>query len=429
MNKAIEVIDVCKTYKLYSSPYDRMRDLLGLKNVKSKDFDALNKINLSVNTGDFFGILGRNGSGKSTLLKIIAGHTTQNSGEIFKNGKISLLQLGLGFDPELTGIENVIKSRELQNLNENSKEIISKIVDFSEIGDFINYPVKTYSSGMYSRLAFSAAIMSDFDILIADEVLSVGDLSFSQKCLKKMRELKDVGKTLVLVTHDIDVVKSFCDKAIWIDGGVVVASGAAKDIAEQFRNYMLYGVRPNEIQKSRNKTEIREEQQVKEGASWVEPQVGKLTIKKSEVEIIKYRILDKDFNIKNTFSGGDFIKFQMLYRNKNTDIPLTSIGITLHNKQGQIALHLNSSFFSDVELLNFDGLSIADFTFEVPNLSSGDYSISFGINGIKDYQDELLVKYDFDSSISINYDLDKTVNRQGGYAVVKKCEFGVAKYE
>jgi ABC-type polysaccharide/polyol phosphate transport system ATPase subunit len=152
MKKVIEAINVSKKFRIYPSPFDRMMDLIGIGSVKAKEFNALNKIDFSVAEGEFYGILGRNGSGKSTLLKIIAGHTSQTEGSLIRSGRISLLQLGLGFDPELTGIQNIIKSRELQNLNNENENLITEIINFSEIGDFINYPVKTYSSGMYLSL-------------------------------------------------------------------------------------------------------------------------------------------------------------------------------------------------------------------------------------------------------------------------------------
>jgi ABC-type polysaccharide/polyol phosphate transport system ATPase subunit len=422
MNNAIEVKNLTKTFKIYQSPYDRMRDLLGFKNVNSKEFNAISNINFKVEKGEFYGILGKNGSGKSTLLKIVSGHTTETSGVIQKNGKISLLQLGLGFDPELTGMENIIKTRELQNLSTKNREIISKIVEFSEIGEFINYPVKNYSSGMYSRLAFSSAIMSEFDILMADEVLAVGDLSFSQKCLKKMRELKDDGKTLILVTHDIDAVKSFCDKAMWLNNGSIMSEGDAKNVAEEFRNYMLYGVIPNAGEKLQQDSTESESSKDDKRITWLSPKKEKLTISKSEIEICKFRIKDKESSIKTKIYTGEAVIFQMLYRCKEDAVKLTSIGLTLHNDKGQIAIHLNSSFFGG-EVSNSESLSVAEFEFEMPKLSSGNYSLSFGVNGIKDTEDELLIKYDFAFDLQIKNKNTESLRRQGGYVVIEDCKF------
>jgi len=191
---SIRVDGVTKDYRIYSTAVDRFRDALGLR-ANFKEFSALSDVSLKVNAGEFWGILGKNGSGKSTLLKIIAGQLQATKGSVICHGRIALLQLGIGFDPELTGLQNIKQSRLLQYLTDDYEQIVDFVTDFSELGDFINYPVKTYSSGMYSRLAFATAIAGHPDVLIADEVLAVGDMNFSQKCLAKMREFKDQGKT------------------------------------------------------------------------------------------------------------------------------------------------------------------------------------------------------------------------------------------
>jgi len=235
---------VSKRYRVYSSPKDRLREVFGLKPNPERvmEVNALRSISLTINKGEFCGVIGRNGAGKSTLLKIIAGQTSASEGTLQVFGRKSLLQLGLGFDTELTGRENVYNSlRFLFMSSAVSEEKVDEIIEFSELGDFINFPIKTYSSGMYSRLAFATGIAIDPDILIADEVLAVGDINFSQKCLARMRVFKDRGKTVILVTHDLGAVRAFCDRAILIERGELARDGEAVDVCEDYRNLMLYG--------------------------------------------------------------------------------------------------------------------------------------------------------------------------------------------
>ena len=195
--------------------------------------------------GEFLGIVGRNGAGKSTLLKILSGELTPSEGTVTINGNVSLLQLGVGFDPELSGIENArFASKLLGYSNREIDRMLKEIIEFADIGDFIYHPVKTYSSGMYSRLSFAVGVNINPDILIADEVLAVGDLRFAQKCLRKMREFKDKGKTIVLVTHDTSTVNVFCDTAIWLKDGELFQTGDAQSVAKDYTNYMLYDKLP-----------------------------------------------------------------------------------------------------------------------------------------------------------------------------------------
>jgi ABC-type polysaccharide/polyol phosphate transport system ATPase subunit len=242
---AIILDEVSKRYRIYSSPKDRLREIFGLnpKRDRVMEVNALQSISIAINKGEFCGVIGRNGAGKSTLLKLIAGQSSPSEGTIKVFGRLSLLQLGLGFDPELTGRENVHNSLRFLFMSPFvAEDVIDRIVQFSELGEFINFPVKAYSTGMYSRLAFATGIVIDPDILIADEVLAVGDINFSQKCLAKMREFKERGKTVILVTHDLGAVRTFCDRAILIEHGRVLRDGESRDVCEDYRNLMLYGV-------------------------------------------------------------------------------------------------------------------------------------------------------------------------------------------
>lgn len=199
---------------------------------------ALDGVSFSVAKGEAFGIIGRNGAGKSTLLRCIAGTLRPNSGKVVVNGRTStLLQLGVGFNPELSGHRNVylgglatgMRKREIE-------ERFDEIVEYAELGDAIDRPVKTYSSGMFSRLAFSVAMHLDPDVLLLDEVLAVGDEGFREKSMKAMQDLLERAGTIVYVSHSLDSVKKFCDRAIWIDLGRIASNGASESVVDEYRN-------------------------------------------------------------------------------------------------------------------------------------------------------------------------------------------------
>ncbi|WP_379157440.1 ABC transporter ATP-binding protein [Paenibacillus sp. sgz5001063] len=249
MNTMIEVKDVVKTYKLYKKPVDRLKEsVFPTKKQYHEDFNALNGISFEINKGDALGILGRNGSGKSTLLKLITGVLSATSGTIRVNGRMSaILELGAGFNPEYTGRENIYLNGLMIGLNRN--EIDKKmdgIIDFADIGAFIDQPVKIYSSGMFARLAFAVAINVDPDILIVDEALAVGDVRFQMKCIEKMKELKSNGTTILFVSHATEQVKRFCNRAVWLKDGGIEAIGESSEIVDLYEDYMKYSNGDNE---------------------------------------------------------------------------------------------------------------------------------------------------------------------------------------
>ena len=200
------------------------------------EFCALQDVSFQVERGECLGIIGRNGSGKSTALKLIAGVTAPSSGEVYVTGRVSpLIELGAGFHPDLTGRENVHLNGSILGMSDREiNEQFDSIVDFSELRDFIDTPVKRYSSGMYMRLGFAVAVHSNPDILLVDEVLSVGDAFFQDKCQQRMREFKQQGMTIVLVSHSAETIMNFCDRALRIDHGRLVADGPARQIVNEY---------------------------------------------------------------------------------------------------------------------------------------------------------------------------------------------------
>ena len=220
---AIEVKNLTKSYTLYEKPSDRIKDSLGLaKRKKFKEKIALNNVNLTVKKGETVGIIGTNGSGKSTILKIITGVLTPTSGEVNVNGHISaLLELGAGFNMEYNGIDNIYLNGMMIGFSEEEIEKrMDAILEFADIGDYVYQPVKTYSSGMFVRLAFAVAINIDPEILIVDEALSVGDVFFQAKCYHKFEEFKKKGKTILFVSHDLSSISKYCDRAVLLNQGV-----------------------------------------------------------------------------------------------------------------------------------------------------------------------------------------------------------------
>lgn len=231
----LRVNDISKCYLIYHRPEDRLRQMIWRRKKFYQEYWALRNISFEVNRGEAIGIIGRNGSGKSTLLQIITGTLAPTSGNFNISGRVAaLLELGAGFNPEFTGSENIRLAASILGLdNRQIAERFDAIVDFAGLGDFINQPVKIYSSGMYARLAFAVCAHVDADILIVDEILAVGDAAFTQKCMRFIRRFKQ-ERTMFLVSHDINSVLSLCDRALWIDSGIVREFGPTKDVCQHY---------------------------------------------------------------------------------------------------------------------------------------------------------------------------------------------------
>ena len=239
---AIEVKNLTKLYKLYDKPIDRLKDSLGLAGKKKfKEHLALNNVSLKVKKGETVGIIGTNGSGKSTILKIITGVLTPTSGEVTVDGHISaLLELGAGFNMEYNGIDNIYLNGMMIGFSEEEiDKRLSAILEFADIGDYVYQPVKTYSSGMFVRLAFAVAINIDPEILIVDEALSVGDVFFQAKCYHKFEEFKKQGKTILFVSHDLSSISKYCDRAVLLNQGVLLGEGTPKKMIDIYKQVLV----------------------------------------------------------------------------------------------------------------------------------------------------------------------------------------------
>jgi len=236
-NIAIKVKNVTKSFKLfYDKPTTLKERLVFWNHKKAESRTVLNNINLDIKKGETVALIGTNGSGKSTLLKLMTKIIYPTKGTLTTNGKLtSLLELGAGFHPDFTGRENIYFNASIFGLTrEEIEKRVDDIIEFSELGDFIDSPVRTYSSGMYMRLAFSVAINVDADILLIDEILAVGDQHFQEKCFQKLQELKESDKTIVIVTHSLDQVQKLCTRAVWIYNGEVHMDGEPKKVIEEY---------------------------------------------------------------------------------------------------------------------------------------------------------------------------------------------------
>ena len=241
MDESIVIKDISKIYSIFDTPKDRFMEALGFHGKKYHwDFYALDKVSFTIHPGEIVGIVGRNGSGKSTLLKIITGVVSPTDGEIKVNGKLSaLLELGAGFNMEYTGRKNIYLNATMQGVSkEDIEKKIPNILAFADIGDYIDQPVKTYSSGMFVRLAFSVAVHVNPDILIVDEALAVGDTKFQLKCMNKFVEFMDAGKTILYVSHDINSIKRFCSRAIWLNQGKMVMDGEVDLVTDRYIDFL-----------------------------------------------------------------------------------------------------------------------------------------------------------------------------------------------
>ena len=286
---AIKVEHLTKIYKLYNKPSDRLREALGMK-VQSRDHYALNDVSFHVKKGETVGIIGTNGSGKSTILKIITGVLNPSEGNLEVNGRISaLLELGAGFNMEYSGIENVYLNGTMMGFSR--EEIDAKlddILEFADIGDFVYQPVKSYSSGMFVRLAFAVAINIEPEILIVDEALSVGDVFFQAKCYRKFDEFKEMGRTILFVSHDLGSISRYCDRVILLNKGVKLDEGNPKDMVDLYKKVLVH----QENERPEGTTAVETE---KKETKWkkpfeVNPNADEYGTKVAE--IIDYIILD-----------------------------------------------------------------------------------------------------------------------------------------
>ncbi len=380
---AIEVKNISKMYKLYDRKSDRFKEALGLtKKQCYREHYALNNVSFNVKKGETVGIIGTNGSGKSTILKIITGVLQPTAGELMVDGRISaLLELGAGFNMEYTGIENIYLNGTMMGFSK--EEIdgrIDSILQFADIGDFVYQPVKTYSSGMFVRLAFAVAINIDPEILIVDEALSVGDVFFQVKCYHKFEEFKKLGKTILFVSHDLGSISKYCDRVVLINQGVKISEGLPKQIVDEYKQILVNEEQKLDVEKEKAEEMITGESDWKKDLV-VNPE--RLDYGEKKAEIIDFAIVDNKGRVtSNIEKGTNFeIKFKVLFHQK---IEEPIFAFTIKDLQGTEVTGTNT-MYENISTGTVEEGEVRIISFKQRmNLQGRNYVLALGCVGFND---------------------------------------------
>ncbi|MBQ7481958.1 MAG: ABC transporter ATP-binding protein [Lachnospiraceae bacterium] len=378
---AIEVSHLSKVYKLYDRNRDRLKEALHLsKNINVREHYALNDVSLTVNTGETVGIIGTNGSGKSTILKIITGVLNPTAGDVRINGRISaLLELGAGFNMEFTGIENIYLNGTMIGFSEEEIDArLQDILDFADIGEFVYQKVKTYSSGMFVRLAFAVAINIDPEILIVDEALSVGDVFFQNKCYRKFEEFKKQGKTILFVSHDLSSISKYCDRVVLLERGKKIGEGAPKEIIDMYKKVLV-----GQLDKEVN---TKKSADLNTGTKWKDKM--QLNPNKDEygsglAEFEDFCAYDNTGEITNTIIKGEEFTVKVKVRFFET-VQDPIFAVSFKNMQGTEITGTNTMFEKITTGTPGAGdVMVATFTQNM-SLQGGEYLISLGCVGYRE---------------------------------------------
>ena len=392
---AIAVKDVGKIYKLYDKPSDRIKDAMGLGRKKHyTEHHALQGVDMTIRQGECVGIIGTNGSGKSTILKIITGVLTPTSGEVNVNGRISaLLELGAGFNMEYNGIENIYLNGTMIGFSKKEiDEKLEEILAFADIGDYVYQPAKTYSSGMFVRLAFAVAINIDPEILIVDEALSVGDVFFQAKCYHKFEEFKKMGKTIVFVSHDLSSISKYCDRVVLLNQGVKLGEGSPQQMIDTYKQVLVGQYVAPEAEEERLLDDERLREMAAKGVdgSKIKKQTGEADGMAKNPELLEYgskKALiseyyitdDKGVRTSAVIKGSRFTIHMKVEMSERIAAPI--FAFTIKNVRGTEITGTNTM----VEKAFLDAVEAGDvkeITFtQKMNLQGGDYLLSLGVTG------------------------------------------------
>lgn len=375
---AIKVENLSKVYKLYDRNLDRVRDALSLTRQKLyKEHYALHNVNFDIKKGETVGIIGTNGSGKSTILKIITGVLNPTEGQVIVDGRISaLLELGAGFNMEYTGIENVYLNGTMIGFSkEEIDQKLDAILEFADIGDFVYQPVKTYSSGMFVRLAFAVAINIEPEILIVDEALSVGDVFFQNKCYHKFEEFKKMGKTILFVSHDLSSISKYCDRVVLLNKGVKMAEGTPKEMVDLYKK-VLVGQEDTEFVGSgktlQDVTSTWKEQMT------LNPEAD--TYGSGRAEITDFAIFDESGNVNNVLEKGTSFKIKLKVKFfERLQMPILAFAIK--NLHGTTLCGTNTMYEKMAIDIREEGQEFEVTFLQNMDLQRGEYLLSLGCTG------------------------------------------------
>jgi len=377
---AIEVRDVTKIYRLYNKPSDRLLETLCPKKSRHRDFYALNGVSFNVEKGTTVGVIGTNGSGKSTILKIITGVLTPSAGEVKVNGTVSaLLELGAGFNMEYTGLENIYMNGTMMGFTrQQMEEKLPEILAFADIGEFVDQPVKSYSSGMFVRLAFALAINVEPDILIVDEALSVGDVFFQAKCYHKMEEIRKRGTTIVMVTHDMSSIIKYCDKVVLLNRGDKLAEGEPGKMVDLYKK-ILVGLDP--VEDEPVKSEGNHSGQLR----WLdslEENPGHMNYGDGSASIVDVGIFDEQGRLTNQiFKGSELTIRTKVQFAKPVDMPIFSF--TFKDKKGTELTGTNT-MYEKIQVTPAKSGDVYEVSFrQRMTLQGGEYLLSVGCTGFE----------------------------------------------
>lgn len=374
MSNVVNVNNVTKIYKIYDDPKDRFKEALGIGKEKQyyKNFYALNNVSFHVGKGEIVGIIGRNGSGKSTILKILTGVLEATGGSVEIDGKVAaLLELGAGFNMEYTGMKNIYLNATMMRVSrEDIEKKIPEILAFADIGDYIDQPVKTYSSGMFVRLAFAVAINVNPDILIVDEALAVGDARFQLKCMDKFTEFVEAGKTILFVTHDINSVKRFCNRAIWLHQGSLIMDGNTDEVTDRYLDFLKSDLPLGQYLAQCEKMYEPEDK----GDSQIEIDVKEIDIAEA-YELHMYNAAGREID-EITHGEKIYLKVSYLVNDESIENPV--LGVAIRRIDHEYICGINTKL-DKVKIPWKRGYNEMTLTYNCFNLIGGEYYFDVGI--------------------------------------------------
>lgn len=382
---AIEVKNVYKSFKVYYDKGATLKEkILFKKRNRHEVHDVLKGIDITIKKGEVVGFIGENGCGKSTLLKLMTRIIYPDKGSIQVKGKVSsLIELGAGFHQDMSGRENIYTNASIFGLTK--KEIdqrIEEIIEFSELGDFIENPVRTYSSGMYMRLAFSVAINVDADILLIDEILAVGDASFQAKCFNKLQEIKQQGTTIVIVSHDSSSIEKLCNRAIWIKDGFILHDGRPRDTMALYLDNIMNGKHTSQTENKEATVKIKQEQSSELMKD--ENRTGNLDV---EIKRISLKSLDGEEKI-HSFKSESGMSIQIEYKRHNKTISKSVVGMAIFRCDG-VQCYGTNTYIDSQQLLSLKDEGIVEIKIDSLQLLENKYLLDIA------FHDENGVPYDY----------------------------------